>query len=94
MAEQQPEIRIKTAFGEISAGGGIVFIVIALAALTGMAAYEHFKRFHEHVHILCGIRLNAYLYTIPKGEDITLQQIPAEYWECLPHNVLNRQKQQ
>jgi hypothetical protein len=93
MAEQ-PEIKIKTAFGEISAGGGIVFIVIALAGLTAMAAYEHYKRFHEHVHILCGIRLNAYLQTLPKGEEITWKEIPAEYWDCLPPTVINRQKQQ
>jgi hypothetical protein len=91
MAEQQPEIRIKTAFGELSAGGGIVFIVIALAALTGVGLFEHWKRGKEHDEILCGIRLNAFLQTVPRGT-LTWEQVPQEYWSCLPSNLIFRAK--
>jgi hypothetical protein len=93
MAEPQTQsINIKTPFGEISAGGGIVFIVIALSALTGISIWEHYKRSQEHEEILCGLRLNSFLSTVEKGE-ITWENVPAEYWGCLPSSLVYRKKQ-
>jgi hypothetical protein len=93
MAEESngQSIKIKTAFGEVSAAGGIVIIVIALAIIAAMSVWEHYKRSKEADEILCGIRLNSFLYTLPKGE-VTFDRVPAEYWSCLPPTIVNRQK--
>jgi hypothetical protein len=40
--------------------------------------------------IICTNRLNLYFQTIPKGDEISFQKIPNEFWECMPKNLLDR----
>lgn len=85
-------LTVKTAFGEISTSGGIVFLVISLTALTAVSIWEHYQRHIEHEALECAIKLNTFLYTIPRGTTVTWEQIPTEYWPCLPPTIVNRMK--
>jgi sensor domain CHASE-containing protein len=38
--------------------------------------------------IVCTSRLNLFFQTLPKGRDITWNDIPAEYWPCMPKNLV------
>lgn len=40
--------------------------------------------------LICTNRLNLYFQTIPKGDEISFQKIPQEFWECMPKNLLDR----
>jgi hypothetical protein len=65
---QAESLKIKTAFGEISAGGSVVFIVIAMCVMAGAMLWEHYKRSNEHTEIECAVKLNLFLQTQPRGE--------------------------
>ncbi len=91
-----------------------VFVVVALAVLTAVAAWEHRNRREEHEHIeetihqdmklireqaqanidalVCTSKLNLFFQTLPKGSTITWQDIPNEYWPCMPKNLIEERK--
>jgi hypothetical protein len=40
--------------------------------------------------LICTNRLNLFFQTLPKGREISWQDVPQEYWSCLPKNLLDR----
>jgi hypothetical protein len=92
MAEPNGQkLSIKTGFGEITAGGTTVFIVIAMLVMAGAMLWEHYKRKGEHESIECAINLNLFLQTKPRG-DFNWHEIPTEYWRCLPSSIAQKMK--
>jgi hypothetical protein len=85
-------LTVKTAFGEISATGGVTFIVIALLLLTGVALWEHYKRRQEFERLECTMELNLFMQTIPRGTQLSWNEIPSEYWRCLPAGITQKMK--
>jgi hypothetical protein len=84
MAEANGQkLSVKTAFGELSASGGVVFIVVAIMCLAGVGLWEHYKRRQEFERLDCQLSLNLFLQTRPRGE-FGWHEIPTEYWRCLP----------
>lgn len=80
-----------------------VFIVVALAALTVMGAWEHGKRSAEHEEIaqviriemgqlVCSSKLNIFIQMQPKDHALTLEEIPTEYWLCMPRTLIRQQQ--
>ncbi len=76
-----------------------VFVVVALAGLTVMGAWEHGKRSAEHEEIahvirlemqqlVCTSKLNVFIQMQPKEHMLTLQNIPSEYWLCMPRTLM------
>jgi hypothetical protein len=93
MAEANGQkLSVKTGFGEISASGPVVMILVALAMLTGVALWEHYKRRTEFERLECAINLNLFLQTKPRGE-FHWNEIPTEYWKCLPSSFAQKIKQ-
>jgi hypothetical protein len=85
------KLSIKTAFGEVSSSGGMVFIVIALVALGAIGVWEHYKRRQEFEQLDCQLSLNLFLQTKPRGE-FAWNEIPTEYWRCLPASFAQKMK--
>ena len=90
MAEPTPNghLEVKTPFGNISANGTTVFLMVVLLMVGGMSIWEHFKRANEHREISCLLRLNFYLARQAKPFD--WHDIPSEYWNCLPRNLAEK----
>lgn len=42
--------------------------------------------------LVCTSKLNLFFQTLPKGRQISWADIPAEYWPCLPRNLVEEQK--
>jgi len=42
--------------------------------------------------IICTSKLNLFSQTLPKGQIITWQDIPQEYWPCMPKNFIDERK--
>ena len=40
--------------------------------------------------LVCTNRLNLFFQTLPKGKEITWQDVPQEYWSCIPKNLIDR----
>lgn len=43
-------------------------------------------------NVICTTKLNLFFQTLPKGEPIVWQNIPAEYWACLPKTLIDERK--
>jgi heme/copper-type cytochrome/quinol oxidase subunit 2 len=92
MATNEDQLEVKTGFGSIITHGTTVFIVVALAALTFVALWEHRQRSEEHDEIACLVKLNLFMHTLPKDTPVTWRQIPQDYWPCLPRNIVDSEK--
>jgi hypothetical protein len=42
--------------------------------------------------IICTSKLNLFSQTLPKGQAIGWQDIPQEYWPCMPKNFIDERK--
>jgi hypothetical protein len=40
--------------------------------------------------LICTNRLNLFFQTLPKGKELTWQDVPQEYWVCIPRNLIER----
>lgn len=68
----------------------VIFIFIALVgvgALTIWAAKDSHK---EHQEIMCMLKLNLYVNSIPRGEAIDWQKLPVDLYGCVPRFLYER----
>jgi sensor domain CHASE-containing protein len=42
--------------------------------------------------LVCTSKLNLFFQTLPKGKEISWQDIPNEYWPCMPKNLVGESK--
>lgn len=42
--------------------------------------------------VICTGKLNLYFQTLPKGQQISWQDIPSELWACMPRNIIDERK--
>lgn len=42
--------------------------------------------------VICTSKLNLFFHTLPKGQVINLQDIPHEFWPCMPKNFIEEPK--
>lgn len=42
--------------------------------------------------VICTSKLNLFSQTLPKGQAIGWQDIPQEYWSCMPKNFIDERK--
>jgi hypothetical protein len=48
---------------------------------------------NENINALvCTSKLNLFFQTQPKGTQVTWQDIPSEYWPCMPKNLIDERK--
>lgn len=88
MAESPPSnghLELKTPFGNVSANGTTVFLLVILLMVGGASLWEHQKRAHEHHELLCLMRLSFYVNR--QVQPFNWRSVPSEYWECLPRNM-------
>lgn len=42
--------------------------------------------------VICTSKLNLFFQTLPKGQVMSWQDIPDEYWPCMPKNFIEQKK--
>jgi hypothetical protein len=62
----------------------ITFLFITILAEAGLTFWEHSKRSDEHDQIVCMIKLNLFIYTLPKGEPLDWSKMPVDLYSCVP----------
>lgn len=84
---------------DIWSAAGTVFIVVSMAILTTISVYEHRQRSFEHQELqhviqlemqqlVCTSKLNVFIQMQPKETQLRLEEIPSEYWLCMPRSLL------
>jgi ABC-type spermidine/putrescine transport system permease subunit II len=85
--------------GNLWSAAASVFVAVAVGVFTMIAVWEHKQRSNEHeeiAHIIqiemqqlvCTSKLNVFVAMQPKDMRLTLQDIPSEYWLCMPRSLL------
>ncbi len=90
MATNEDQLEVKTGFGSIITHGTTVFVVLALAALTGMLLWEHRQRSEEHDLIDCRLKLTLYLMQTSLEKPINWRQMPPDLYGCMPKFIYER----
>lgn len=65
----------------------LFFATLANGALT---MWEHFRRELEHDNMICIIRLNLYIHTLPKNSQIDWADMPSDLYNCIPRFLYER----
>jgi len=69
-----------------------MFLFIALVAIAALAFWEHGLRNKEHKEITCMIRLNLFIYTLPRGEVLDWSRMPVDLYQCVPRFLFENQR--
>lgn len=59
-------------------------LFLAILASAGLSFWQHNKRSDEAREIVCMIKLNLFIYTIPRGEPIEWSKMPVDLYSCVP----------
>lgn len=87
----EDQLEVKTGFGSVITRGTTVFIVVALAALTGLTIIEYQHLSDEHAEIDCRLKLTLYMQqTSSLGKDIDWRRMPPDLYQCVPKFLYER----
>ena len=42
--------------------------------------------------LICTAKLNLFFRALPQGQHVTWQDVPSEYWSCMPKNLIDERK--
>jgi uncharacterized membrane protein len=62
----------------------IMFLFIVVIAVGALEIWSHRERAHEHQEIVCMIKLNLYMNSIPRGELLDWSKLPIDLFSCIP----------
>ena len=49
------------------------------------------REFKQSIDVLiCTAKLNLFFRSLPPGHVITWQDVPSEYWSCMPPNLIDK----
>ena len=97
MAEPEQEkstVSLTTKLGSLSLGGKdalTIALYITMLALSGLNIYEHIQRSKEHDDIVCAIKLNLFLQTLPVDKPIDWRRMPVDIYQCVPRFLYDRE---
>jgi len=69
-----------------------IFLFIAVLGLSGLTLWEHGTRSTEHDQIVCMIKLNLFVYTLPRGETLDWSKMPVDLYPCVPKFLYENQR--
>lgn len=91
-----------------AAGTVFVVIALSALSGTAVWEHQNRKEEHEMLEslvrtenesirqkmdsMICTSKLNLFFQTLPKGQVISWQDIPNEYWPCMPKNFVEERK--
>jgi hypothetical protein len=91
-----------------AAGTVFIVVVMSALTVMGIWEHDNRKEEHRVLEalvraeneavrvrmdaVICTTKLNLFFQTLPKGQVIRWQDIPSEYWSCMPKNFIEEQK--
>jgi len=91
-----------------AAGTVFIVVVLAALTVMGIWEHDSRKEEHRILEalvrnenesvrkrmdsVICTSKLNLFFQTLPKGQVINWQDIPDEYWSCMPKNFVEERK--
>jgi hypothetical protein len=91
-----------------AAGTVFIVVVLAALTVMGIWEHDNRKEEHRIIdtlvrqenasvrakmdQVICTSKLNLFFQTLPKGQVINWQDIPDEYWACMPKNFVEERK--
>ena len=70
----------------------VTFLFIVMLANAGLIFWESKSRQEEHNEIVCMIKLNLFIYTLPKGEPLDWSKMPVDLYNCVPKFLYENQR--
>jgi len=67
-------------------------LFIAVVAHGALTFWEHKQRSDEHDNISCMLKLNMFIYTIPRGEPLDWSKMPVDLYGCVPRFLYENQR--
>lgn len=59
-------------------------VFIAILSLAGLSIWQQTVDNAEHREIVCMIKLNLFIYTLPKGDPLDWSKMPVDLYTCVP----------
>ena len=89
MAESgdQQSVDISTKWGGLKLSGRdsvLTFLFILLLVLGGLIIWARTQTSMENAQVMCAIKLNLFMQTIPKGAAIEWEKVPVDLYSCIP----------
>jgi len=91
-----------------AAGTVFIVVVLAALTTMGVWEHDSRKEEHRILEsliraenesvrakmdtLICTTKLNLFAQTLPKGQSISWQDIPREFWPCMPKSFIEDQK--
>ena len=72
----------------------VIFLFIALFGLSALTIWSHRERSKEHANIVCMIKLNLYVNSVPTGEALNWSRMPPDIFPCVPEFLYRPERQQ
>lgn len=83
----QQSVDLTTKWGALKFTGKdsvVVLLFILILTLGGLIFWSRQQQNMEHGQVLCAIKLNLFLNTIPKGQPIEWERMPVDLFPCIP----------
>jgi hypothetical protein len=68
----------------------IIFLFIALLCVGALTVWATRESSKEHQEIVCMIKLNLYVNSIPRGEPLDWSKMPVDLYGCVPRFLYER----
>ena len=91
-----------------AAGTVFIVVVLAALTVMGIWEHDSRKEEHRIIEglvraenesvrqrmdaVICTSKLNLFFQTLPKGQPMSWQDIPSEFWPCMPKNFIEERK--
>lgn len=95
MAEESngQSVDISTKWGGLKLSGRdsvLTFLFILLLVLGGLMMWERSQSNMEHQKVMCAIKLNLFMQTIPANSTIEWAKVPVDLYGCIPKFLYER----
>lgn len=68
----------------------IIFLFISLLGVASLTVWSSREASREHQEIVCMIKLNLYVNSIPRGDQLDWQKLPVDLYGCVPRFLYER----
>ena len=68
----------------------LILLFLLMLALSALVVWENFRRENEHMQMMCSIKLNLFMNTIPKGTSVDWSNMPVDLYPCIPKFLYER----